>query len=65
MSKNVRESQWYWCQFVLHGETDDAFLIGGLVGHAETLTTCVIRHCKRLVGFSPGPNQRLYLTKGN
>ncbi len=46
-----------------YGETDDAFLIGGLVGPEETLTTSVIRHCKRLVGFSPGPNQQFYLAK--
>ena len=46
-----------------YGETDDAFLIGGLVGHEETLTASVIRHCKRLVSFSPGPNQRFYLAK--
>ena len=33
------------------------------MGHDETLTTCVIRHCRRLVGFSPGSNQRFYLAK--
>ena len=49
--------------FCHYGEMDDAFLIGGLVGHDETLTAGVIRHCKRLVGFSPGPNQRFYLAK--
>jgi hypothetical protein len=49
--------------FCHYGETDDAFLIGGLVEHDETLTTCVIRHCRRLVGSSPGPSQRLYLAK--
>ena len=41
--------------FCHYGETDDAFLIGGLVGHGETLTAGVTRHGKGLVGFSPGP----------
>ena len=42
--------------FCHYGETDDAFLIGGLIDHDESLTTGVVRHCKRLVGFSPGPS---------
>ena len=46
-----------------YGENDDAFLIGGLVEPRETLTTSVISHSTRLVGFSPGPNQRFYLAK--
>ncbi len=49
--------------FCHYGETDDAFLIGGLIDHDETLTAGVVRHCKRLVGFSPGPSQRFYLAK--
>ena len=49
--------------FCHYGETDDAFLIGGLVEHDETLTSRVIRRCRRLVGFSRGPNQRFYLAK--
>ena len=49
--------------FCHYGKTYDAFLIGGLVGHDESLTTCMIRHWKRLVGFSPGLNQRFYLAK--
>ena len=47
--------------FCHYGETDDAFLIGGLVEPVETLTTSVIRHCRRLVDFYPKPNQRFYL----
>ena len=49
--------------FCHYGETDDAFLIGGLVEPNETLTASVIRHCRRLVEFCPRPNQRLYLAK--
>ena len=49
--------------FCHYGETDDAFLIGGLIDHDETLTAGVVRHCKRLVGFNPGPGQRFYLAK--
>ena len=33
------------------------------MGPEETLTASVIRHCKRLVGFSLGLNQRFYLAK--
>ena len=49
--------------FCHYGETDDAFLIGGLVEPNETLTTSAIRHCIRIVDFSPRPNQRFYLAK--
>ena len=49
--------------FCHYGETDDAFLIGGLVEPNETLTASVIRHCRRLVDLCPRPNQRFYLAK--
>jgi hypothetical protein len=49
--------------FCHYGETDDAFLIGGLLEPNETLTASAIRHCRRLVDFSPRPNQRFYLAK--
>ena len=49
--------------FCHYGETDDAFLIGGLVEPAETLMASAIRHCRRLVDFHLKPNHRLYLAK--
>ncbi len=49
--------------FCHYGETDDAFLIGGLVEPNETLASTAICHCRRLVDFCPGPNQRFYLAK--
>lgn len=51
------------CLFCHHGESDDAFLIGGTVEPNETLMAAAIRHCRRLVGFRLKPSQRLYLTK--
>jgi hypothetical protein len=49
--------------FCHYGETDDAFLIGGLVEPNETLMAGAIRHCRRLVDFCLKPNHRLYLAK--
>ena len=49
--------------FCHYGETDDAFLIGGVVEPNETLIASVIRHCRRLVDFSRKPSHRLYLAK--
>ena len=49
--------------FCHYGETDDAFLIGGLVEPTKTLMTGALRHCMRLVDFCPKPNHRLYLAK--
>ena len=49
--------------FCHYCETDDAFLIGGLVEPNETLTASVIRHCRRLVDFCPKPNQGFFLAK--
>jgi hypothetical protein len=49
--------------FCHYGETDDAFLIGGLVEPNETLTPSAIRHCRRLVNFCRRTNQRFYLAK--
>ena len=49
--------------FCHYGETDDAFLIGGLVEPNDTLTSSVIRHCRRLIVFCPKPNQRFYLAR--
>ena len=49
--------------FYDYGETDDAFLIGGLVEPNETLMAGTIRHCRRLVDFCIRPNHRLYLAK--
>ena len=51
------------CLFCHYNETDDVFIIGGLVEHNETLMASVIRHCKRLVDFHLRPNHRLYLAK--
>jgi hypothetical protein len=49
--------------FCHYGETDNAFLIGGLVEPNETLMASAIRHCRRLVHFCLRPNHRLYLVK--
>ena len=49
--------------FCRYGETDDAFLIVGVVEPNETLMTNAIRHCRRLVDFRLKPNHRLYLAK--
>jgi hypothetical protein len=45
------------------GETDDVFLISGLVEPNETLMASAIRLCMRLVEFHLRPNYRLYLAK--
>jgi len=47
--------------FCHHGETDDVFLIGGLVEPNETLMASDISHCRRLVEFRLKPSHRLYL----
>ena len=49
--------------FCHYGETDDVFLIGGLVEPNETLMASGIRHCRRLVDFRLKPSHRLYLAK--
>jgi hypothetical protein len=49
--------------FCHYGETDAAFLIGGLLEPNETLMASAIRHCRRLVDFCLMPNHRLYLAK--
>ena len=46
-----------------YGETDDAFLIVGVVQPNETLMASAIRHCRRLVDFRLKPSHRLYLAK--
>jgi len=46
-----------------YGETDDVFLIGGLVEPNETWMASAIRHCRRLVDFHLRPNHQLYLAK--
>ena len=46
-----------------YNETDDVFLIGGLVEPNETLIASDIRHCRRLVDFCLKPSHRLYLAK--
>ena len=61
MSKNINGLA---CNFFCHyGETDDAFLIGGVVEPNETLTASAIRHCRRLVDFRLKPSHNLYLAK--
>ena len=50
-------------QLCHYGDTNDAFLVGGLVQPGETLMTCAIRHCCHLVNFRPAHNDRLYLVK--
>ena len=49
--------------FCHYGETDDAFLICGLVEPNETLMASAIRHCRHLVDFRIKPSHRLYLAK--
>ena len=49
--------------FCHYGETDDAFLIGGLVEPNETLMTSAIRHYRRLVDFRLKTSHRLCLAK--
>ena len=49
--------------FCHYGETNDAFLIGGLVEPDETLMTSAIRYCRQLVDLCFKPNHRLYLAK--
>jgi hypothetical protein len=49
--------------FCHYGETNYAFLIGGVVESNETLMTGAIRHCRRLVDLRLKPSQRLYSTK--
>jgi hypothetical protein len=34
-----------------YGETNDVFLVGGLVQPGKTLMARAIRHCRRLVNF--------------
>ena len=52
------------CRLFCHyGETDDAYLIGGLGKPNETLIIIVIRHCMHLVDFCLKSNHRLYLAK--
>ena len=46
-----------------YGETDDAFLIGGVVQPNETLMAGAIRHCRRMVDSRLKPNHCLYLAK--
>jgi hypothetical protein len=46
-----------------YGETNDAFLVGGLVQLSETLMAGAIRHCRHLVSFRLTQNGRLYLVK--
>jgi len=61
MSENINGSaRSIFCHY---DETDDAFLIGGVVEPNETLMTSVIRHCRRLVDFRLKPSHRLYLAK--
>jgi hypothetical protein len=49
--------------FCHYDETDDVFLIGGLVEPNKTLMASAIRYCRRLVDFHLRPNHRLYLAK--
>jgi len=50
--------------FCHYGETDDAFIIVGVVQpNNETLMASGIRHCRRLVDFRLKPSHRLYLAK--
>jgi len=46
-----------------YGETNDVFLVGGLVQPGETLMAGAIHHCRHLVNFCLAPNDRLYLVK--
>ena len=46
-----------------YGETDDGFLIGGLVEPNESLMASAIRHCRRMVDFRLKPSHRLHLAK--
>jgi len=47
-----------------YGETNYAFLVGGLVQLGKTLMPCAtIRHCRHLENFRLAHNDRLYLVK--
>ena len=46
-----------------YGETNDAFLVGGLAQPCETLEAGAIRHCRHLVNFCLAQNDSLYLVK--
>ena len=61
MSENVNRC--FGSLFRHCGETDDAFLIGGVVEPNETFMPSAIRHCRRLADFRLKPNHRLYLAK--
>jgi len=49
--------------FCHYSETDDLFLIGGLVESNKTSMASDILHYRRLVDFHIRPNYRLYLAK--
>ena len=42
-----------------YGETNDAFLVGGLVQPSETLMASAIRHCRHVIIFRLAHNNRL------
>jgi hypothetical protein len=46
-----------------YGETNDAFLVGGLVQPDETLMASAIHYCRHLVNFQLAQNDHLYLAK--
>ena len=62
---NVRRNQRYCLghSFCHYGETNNAFLVGGLVHLSETLMASAIHYCRHLVNFGLEHNDRLYLVK--
>jgi len=46
-----------------YGETNNAFLVGGLVEPSESLMARAIRNCRHLVNFCLAQNDILYLAK--
>jgi len=44
-----------------YGETDDVFLVGGLVSACETPIAAVLRHCRQLIGFELARNYPMFL----
>jgi hypothetical protein len=43
-----------------HGDTDDVFLVGGLIQTGETLMASAIRHCRHIINFRFSQNNHLY-----
>jgi len=49
--------------FCHYGESNDVFVIGGLIKTGDTLMTSDIRHCRHLINFRLIRNNLSYLAK--